>query len=128
LIYCANRAPTRPIQAQFSLSYGLAHALVAGELSPAAYTDEALTDPLTVALEKKVHLIADKAMTGRGARLVIDGDLQHSVGELAPMSREEVIAKFMRYSCLPRAAALGVLAASGERPLPALLAELASPP
>ena len=128
LTYCANRAPTRPIQAQFSLSYGLAHALVAGELSPAAYTDEALNDPLTVALEKKVHLIADKAMTGRGARLVIDGDPQHSVDELAPMSREEVIAKFMRYSGLPRAAALGLLAASGERPLPALLAELASPP
>jgi 2-methylcitrate dehydratase PrpD len=128
LTYCANRAPARPIQAQFSLSYGLAHALVAGDLSPAAYTAQALTDPLTVSLEKKVRLIEDKALTGRGARLVIDRHPEHAVGELAPMSREQVIEKFMRYSGLPRAAALAFLDAPGERPFPALLAEISSRP
>ena len=39
LTYCGNRAPTKPIQAQFSLSYAIAAALKLGDLGPEAYRD-----------------------------------------------------------------------------------------
>jgi 2-methylcitrate dehydratase PrpD len=114
LTYCANRAPERPIQAQFSLSYGVARALATGDLSPEAYSESALRDPLVRALEAKVELIDSGAPT-RSARLVIElrGErLQHSVDELPPMSREEVIAKFAAYTKRPREAATRFLEGS----------------
>ncbi len=42
LTYCGNRDPQRAIQAQFSLSYGIAAALVLGDLGPGAYEPENL--------------------------------------------------------------------------------------
>ena len=48
--YCGNRAPRTAIQAQFSLSYAIAAALVLGDLGPNAYTD--LTDPTIRHLER----------------------------------------------------------------------------
>jgi 2-methylcitrate dehydratase PrpD len=48
LRYAGNRAPARAIQAQFSLSWAVAAALMQGDLGPAAYTDAALADPALV--------------------------------------------------------------------------------
>ncbi|MCA3323568.1 MAG: MmgE/PrpD family protein [Roseomonas sp.] len=72
LRYAANRAPARAIQAQFSLSWAVAAALMQGDLGPAAYTDAALADPALRRLEALVELSEDTALTKaeqRGARL-----------------------------------------------------------
>ncbi len=103
--YCGNRAPRTPIQAQFSLSYGVAHALRFGSLDPDAYRPERLSDPLLLRLEKAVAIEEDAALTAagkRGARLAVQ--LESETVEtlwgdpVPPMSREEVLAKFARYA------------------------------
>jgi 2-methylcitrate dehydratase PrpD len=125
LTYCANRAPATPIQAQFSLSYGVARALASGALDPSAYSRAALDDPLTRELEVKIELAEDAALTRagrRGANLVIELDgkrLSHAVDRVAgdpsvPMQRPEIAAKFTRYAgCSPSRAA-AFLDAPGE--------------
>ena len=71
MIYCGNRAPEAALQAQFSLTYGVAHALVLGSLDPGAYTPEALRDPEVLRLEELIELDVngDADAGGRGARL-----------------------------------------------------------
>jgi 2-methylcitrate dehydratase PrpD len=102
LTYCSNRAPVQAIQAQFSLSYGTAHALVAGRLDPDAYSDQALRDPLVRSLEEKCELREDPGIPGRGVRLGIElgsERLECAAGdESLPMSRDDVIRKFCRYT------------------------------
>jgi 2-methylcitrate dehydratase PrpD len=106
LAYCGNRAPRTPIQAQFSLSFGAAWALVHGDLGPEAYVRR---DPVVEALERKFVLAEDAAVTGarrRGATLavIVDGErLAHAVARVPgdpglPMTREDVLAKFSRYA------------------------------
>ena len=125
LTYCGNRAPKTPIQAQFSLSFGVAAALATGDLGPSAY---AMDDRRIAALEKKVLLSEDRALTRagrRGATLVIrmgNERLVHRVRRVSgdpgqPMARAEVLAKFARYS--GRAAATGArwLDSPGRTPL-----------
>jgi 2-methylcitrate dehydratase PrpD len=100
ITYCGNRAPRTPIQAQFSLSYGLAHALLFGSLDPEAYREDRLKDLRLVELEKKVSIEEDPALTAagrRGAQLEIDGRAA-TVDQLHEMTREEVLAKFARYA------------------------------
>jgi 2-methylcitrate dehydratase PrpD len=140
LTYCANRAPQRPIQAQFSLSYGIARAIVAGDLGPDAYTEEALRDPLVRSLESKVRLIEDDALgrSGRrGAALAVEigGErLERTVDRVPgdpslPMTRHEVIAKFARYARRTPDAATRFLGAPAGQRFAELLAALdASPP
>lgn len=74
LRYAANRAPARAIQAQFSLSWAVAVALMQGDLGPGAYTDGALIDPGLRRFEALVELTEDTALTRaekRGARLTV---------------------------------------------------------
>ena len=54
-IYCGNRAPQTPLQAQFSLSFGLAAMLRWGRLDPWVYREPQFHDPLLRALEAKVQ-------------------------------------------------------------------------
>jgi 2-methylcitrate dehydratase PrpD len=108
LTYCGNRAPTAALQAQFSLTYGVAHALVHGHLDPGAYTPEALADPEVVRLEGLIELDVDPEISagGRGARLTVttpNGSETFSVGQVAgdpaqPLSMDQVRAKFERYA------------------------------
>jgi 2-methylcitrate dehydratase PrpD len=102
LTYCGNRAPRSPIQAQFSLSYGVARALAHGTLGPDAYGAEALADPAVARLEHLVEVIVDPAIAHRGARLVVDG-WEIAVAQVPddpglPMSRDEVVAKFNQFA------------------------------
>jgi 2-methylcitrate dehydratase PrpD len=109
ITYCGNRAPRTAIQAQFSLSYGVAHVLRFGSLDPDAYREERLADPLLVRLEKSIVIEEDAALTAagtRGARLTVQ--LENEIFQAAsarvpgdpsqPMSREEVLAKYARYA------------------------------
>lgn len=105
LVYCGNRAPQTPIQAQFSISYGTAYALRRGDIGPSAYEATALTDPEQSRLEAMVMLRSDSTFERRGARLIvrsqgtewtgsveaIAGDPDHALG------RDDVVAKALRY-------------------------------
>ena len=105
MTYCGNRAPRHAIQAQFSLSYGLAHALRCGTLTPEAYAGESLADRETRRLENLIFIEHDPALTSmnrRGAELHIEdgqgvwsfriadvpGDPNH------PLDRVELVSKF----------------------------------
>ena len=109
LTYCGNRNPETALGAQFSLSFGVARALVAGDLAPDAYAPQALADPVTCALEAKVELVIDAEMERsgkRGGRLEVEVEgetlsctIDHVAGDPgSPMSRESVVAKFCRYA------------------------------
>ncbi len=107
--YCGNRAPATAIQAQFSLSYGLAWALVDGDLGADAYRTESLADPEVRRLEALVELVEapgwDAAGT-RAARLTVSDatgprtiNVEDVPGDRAqPLSAEAVLAKFTRYA------------------------------
>ena len=56
MTYCGNTRPRTPIQAQFSLTYGLAYALRTGALTPDAYLPEALDNRAQRDLEKKIRV------------------------------------------------------------------------
>ena len=130
LTYCGIRAPANAIQAQFSLSYGVARALVAGDLAPEAYSDDALREPLVRELEAKVELVEDPALTAalvgtgrRVARLVVESNgkrLEHTVDRVLgdpslPMTRDQVLEKFARYSGRTLEGAVQLLDAPGDR-------------
>jgi 2-methylcitrate dehydratase PrpD len=101
--YCGNRAPRTAIQAQFSLSYAVAAALVLADLGPNAYND--IDDPIIKRLEQSVVIEADRARLQRGAQVTIDlggVSLTESVDDIAgdpalPMTKDQVVGKFRRY-------------------------------
>ncbi len=103
------RNPRTPLAAQFSLSWGVARALVSGDLAPDAYAPDALADPLTRSLEAKAEIALDEELERsgrRGARLELDipgekfsAALDRVAGDPGlPLGREAVIAKFSRYA------------------------------
>ena len=133
LTYCGNRDPATPLAAQFSLSWGIARALVAGDLAPEAYAPAALSDALTRSLESRVEIALDAGLERsgrRGARLEIEveGEVLSCVVDRvagdpgAPMGRDAVVGKFVRYAAnalgeaRSLAAAESLLAAGVERP------------
>jgi 2-methylcitrate dehydratase PrpD len=105
ITYCGVRQPRTPIQAQFSLSYGIAHALTFGSLGPEAYASERLTYPEVQRLEALLEIAADPHMPTRGAVLLIAVARQTetiSVNALVgdpgnPLSEEDVTGKAKTY-------------------------------
>ena len=97
--YCGNRDPQTMIQAQFSLSFGVAAALVYGDLAPECYRD--LHHPELRRLEALVEVVVDPNRTERGAHLsisTVDETLGAESGALPNlMPAEKVAAKFARY-------------------------------
>ena len=102
--YCGNRAPRTAIQAQFSLSYAIAAALVLGDLGPNAYDD--VGDPRIRRLEQSVVVEVDRTRLRRGAQVTIDiggKSLTESVDDVVgdpatPMTKDQVVGKFRRYT------------------------------
>jgi len=105
LTYCGVRCPATPIQAQFSLSYGLAWALLHGDLTVEAFSSAALSNPDVRRLEHLIELEEHPALTaqdkrgaeltvtvgGKAAAYIIDdvpGDPQR------PLTRDELVHKF----------------------------------
>ena len=127
LTYCGNRAPRTPIQAQFSLSYGIAAALRFGRLDAEQYAPAALNDPELRRLEALVSIISDGRETGRAATLRIDG-LEERVTSVkgdpaSPMSEEECRAKFLRNGGSARVAD-ALLSGPDSQPLDPILQEV----
>lgn len=108
LQYCGNRAPATPIQAQFSLSFGVAAALRFGALGPEVYKRPMFDDPELRRLERLVlvrsHSEPSGGTSSRSAHLVVavgGRRLECSVDRVAgdpdaPMSIEDCVAKFLR--------------------------------
>ena len=72
LQYCSNRAPQTVLAAQFSLSFGVAAALVFGDLSPNEFRAPRFLSSNTRRLEALISIQSDAAMflaDRRGARL-----------------------------------------------------------
>ena len=108
-IYCGNRAPATPIQAQFSLAFGIASMLRFGVLDAGAYRGGRFTDPEVRRLEALVEIEIDPAFetsNRRGGSLLVSAgyrDVERDVRAIPgdpsmPLSAEEVAAKFMRYA------------------------------
>jgi len=109
ITYCGNRAPATAIQAQFSLSYGLAWALAHGDLGPDAYHAHSLQDPTVRRLEAMVTVEEEAAFTSvnkRAANLTVETATTKetiAVDAVAgdpdlPMTRDDIIAKFLRFA------------------------------
>jgi 2-methylcitrate dehydratase PrpD len=113
LAYCANRAPRTAIQAQFSLSFGLAAALRFGSLDSEVYRAPLFDDPDLRRLEQRVELRAEERFAQGGQRaatLTIRTDTQNlekRIDAIPPLTAEECRAKFLK-----NAARLGVARAS----------------
>lgn len=106
--YCANRAPSTPIQAQFSLSFGLAVALCTGDLRPQDYRGPMFVDPDIRAIEGRVELVPEAGL-GEGGRRCVVLELEDDRGQCwasqvdavegdpsDPLQRPAVLAKFER--------------------------------
>ncbi|MGD9619291.1 MAG: MmgE/PrpD family protein [Mycolicibacterium sp.] len=68
ITYCGIRRPDTPLQAQFSLSFGVAATLRWGRLDPQVYRSPSFDDALLQALERRVVIHADPAPPSAGHR------------------------------------------------------------
>jgi 2-methylcitrate dehydratase PrpD len=135
--YCGNRAPQTAIEAQFSLTYGIAHMLHTGDLGPEAYTAIALTDPEIRRLEQLIDVRSPsgrspdqryatlRIRTTAGNEETINvnrviGDPDHA------MSTKDVTAKFLRYSdhLLTNSSAEAIASAIVDGPLNTPLSDI----
>ena len=108
-IYCGNRAPQTPLQAQFSLSFGLAAMLRWGRLDPWVYREPQFHDPELGRLESCIKIAVEPTWTQRqqrAARVRIeckDGHVREQevtavLGDIQmPFTDEALLAKFMSY-------------------------------
>lgn len=109
IVYCGNRAPRTPIQAQFSLSFGVAAMLRFGDVDPSVYAAPRFDDAQLRWLEALVELETDADLTARkqrGATLTVThdgGTCEDTVGTIAgdaahPLDRAALAAKFTHYA------------------------------
>ena len=109
MVYCANRDPHTTIQAQFSLTWGVAAMLVLGDLAPEAFSAEALSNQKIRDIESIISVKSDPALGKDGIRSAIlnltienktyQAFVDRVIGDPGlPMTSNQVIAKFLRYS------------------------------
>jgi 2-methylcitrate dehydratase PrpD len=109
IVYCGNRAPRTPIQAQFSLSFGIAAMLRFCDIDPSVYAAPRFDDAELRRLEALVVLETDTDLTARkqrGATLTVTqagGAIERAVGTIAgdaasPLDRAALAAKFTHYA------------------------------
>jgi 2-methylcitrate dehydratase PrpD len=121
--YAGNRAPSVPIQAQFSVSFGVAAGLRFDGMEADIYRPPKFGDAELRRLEGLVDLRTQET-NGRSADLtVIAGGKSYEArcdrvaGDAGmPISRDEIVAKFLRYSkgAVPEAKAAAFAAALME--------------
>ncbi len=96
-------APKTGLEGKFSVYHAAAAALLRGDGSPAAFTDEAVSDPEIVALRGRVTAASDKSIAEESVRIAVnlkDGRrierfVRHAIGSLErPLSRAELETKF----------------------------------
>ncbi len=102
-------APRTGLEGKFSVFHSAACALLRGDGSPTAFTDEAVNAPELVDLRSRVHVVTDPAcheasvdvtVTLAGGRR-IDKRIERAIGSRErPLSDEEVTGKFRHQSAL----------------------------
>ena len=108
-IYCGNRAPQNPLEAQFSLSFGVAAMMKWGRLDPWVYREPQFHDAQLTSLEAKVAFEVNSSWTQQNIRaaqlsvylkdgtkqtkeiLAVPGDLQ------MPFTKDALVEKFVAY-------------------------------
>jgi 2-methylcitrate dehydratase PrpD len=106
ITYAGNRAPRTPIQGQFSVSLGVAAGLRFGGMEADIYREPKFGDAELRRLEQLVVLKPDPAMSGRAAVVLVSANgktyearCDRVPGDAGmPISRDELVAKFLRYS------------------------------
>jgi 2-methylcitrate dehydratase PrpD len=100
-------APKTGLEGKFSVYHAAATALLRGDGTPTAFTDEAVRDPAIMALRDKVKATSDSAMHEDAVDIVVtleDGErielsVAHAIGSLErPLSNEAINAKFVKQS------------------------------
>jgi 2-methylcitrate dehydratase PrpD len=95
--------PRTGLEGKFSVYHAAAYALLHGDGSPAAFTDEAVADPAVIALRKRVSATAGKSIPEESALIAVtlsDGRriekvVKHAIGSLErPLSDAQLEAKF----------------------------------
>ena len=101
--------PRTGLEGKFSVYHSAAAALLRGDGSPTAFTDELVNDPELVALRRKVRATADPACPEDAVTIVLtlnDGrrlekHVEHAIGSLdRPLSDQQLEAKFHRQASL----------------------------
>ncbi len=134
-IYCGIRQAQTPLQAQFSLSFGVAAALRWGHLNPEVYAPAFFDDPLLRSLERKVVIHVEPTwgpQQVRAARLRLtwrDGrEMENTTTSVkgdaqSPWREADLVDKFLSYAQpslgAPRAQALAqhILHAPAHAPI-----------
>nr|WP_297458523.1 MmgE/PrpD family protein [uncultured Halomonas sp.] len=95
--------PRTGLEGKFSVFHAAATALLRGDGSPSAFTDEAVTNPELAALRRKVHVTTDKRCHEASVSIAVtlaDGrrvekHIERAIGSLErPLSDEQIDAKF----------------------------------
>jgi 2-methylcitrate dehydratase PrpD len=100
-------APTTGLEGKFSVFHSAATALLYGDGSPTAFTDERVRDPAVMALRDKVKATSDGAVHEDAVHIAVtltDGErielhVPHAIGSLErPLSNEAIGEKFVTQS------------------------------
>lgn len=100
-------SPRTGLEGKFSVFHAAAFALLRGDGSPAAFTDEAVRDPAVIALRDKVTAFSDgdvnedavhiSVTLGDGKRIELH--VPHAIGSLErPLTNEQITTKFVNQS------------------------------
>ncbi len=99
--------PRTGLEGKFSVYHAAAIALLRGDGSPAAFTDEAVADPAVIALRQRVRVTGDKSVAEDAVRITVtlaDGrkigkNIEHAIGSLDhPLSDAQLEEKFRNAS------------------------------
>src|SRR5690606_30701125 len=99
--------PKTGLEGKFSVYHSAASALLRGDGSPTAFTDEAVKDPAIIALRDKVKARADASVEEDAVHIAVvleDGKrielhVAHALGSLErPLSNEAITTKFVDQS------------------------------
>lgn len=102
-----KKTPATGLEGKFSVYHAAATALLRGDGSPTAFTDEAVRDPKIIALRDRVSAASSPDVAEDAVAIVVtlDGgervalDVPHAVGSLErPLSNDEITEKFARQS------------------------------
>jgi 2-methylcitrate dehydratase PrpD len=118
-----KKTPRTGLEGKFSVYHAAATALLRGDGSPFAFTDDVVQDPAIVALRDRVSAEADPGVHEDAVRITVtldDGsvetlDVEHALGSLErPLSNEALTDKFARQAApvLGEAATAELIAAA----------------
>jgi 2-methylcitrate dehydratase PrpD len=104
-----KREPRTGLESKFSVFHAAACALVRGDGTPTAFTDEAAADPILIDLRRRVHATTDSSVHEDAVNIVmtlkdgtrIEKRVEHAIGSVSrPLSDAQIETKFRRQAAL----------------------------